>query len=114
MTKIAKNLGYEWNLNEILSWLDNHQKEYLKLFRVGRIEIEKLLELHKQRIIEEIVKNYKDISLFEIWSESFEVKKLSYDDKKQYIAWYNGAVKEINKRVKDFSDNLENLLQHII
>ena len=111
--KIIKWLWIEWYLNEILSWLDN-QDEYNKLFKVGKVEIEKLLELHKQRIIEEIVKHYENRNLYEMWSESFEVKNLNPEESKLYIKWYNDAVAEINKRTKNFSEYLETVLQNII
>lgn len=81
-----------------------------------KVEINKMLELHKQRIIEEIVKNYKNRNLYKVWSESFEVKskKLKFEENKLYIDWYNDAVKEINERVKSFSEYLEKTLQNII
>ena len=113
MTKIIKWLWIEWYLNDILSWLYN-QDEYWKLFKVGKIEIEKLLELHKTRIIEEIVKNYENRNLYKIWAESLEVKNLKSDESKLYIKWYNDAVAEINKRTENFSKYLETVLQNII
>jgi len=111
------NLQIEWTLNNILvPNLDNHNKEYLKLFRIWKIEIEKLLEEQKNEIIEKIVKMVKDRKGFDIRSEYVSKidKTIKLDEKPEYIEWYNQALKNINESIENIAEVLENNLIHLL
>lgn len=108
------DLKIESCLNNTLNWLDNHEKEYWKLFKEWQKEIKKLLEFQKKEILEKLIENFEKRDLSEIWNESFELKNCNFEEKQIYIDWYNWAVKEINKRMKSFWEYYKKTLEKII
>ena len=111
-----KQLWIESCLNKILvPNLDNHDKEYLKLFRIWRVEIEKLLEQQQKNNIEKISKIILDSRPYEIWTELLDRDfkyKATQDKQKEYIKWYNTALKDLNKTVKILEKKLINNLKN--
>jgi len=101
-----------WTLNNILvSNLDNHDKEYLKLYRIWKVELEKCLSEYRQEMLKEFWENLNKIKLFDTWTEMVKVQP--HSDKKVYVEWYNAAVQEMNEWFKHFEQRIINNLNNI-
>lgn len=104
-------------LNKMLVWnLDNHDQEYNKLYKIGTKELKELLELEKKEYINAIIKRFNSAKLYDTWLEHLD-KEIKYNNTQEqcklYIEWYNKAVWECNRRVDDFCEYFEEILNKL-
>jgi len=96
-------LTIEECLNNTLNWLDNHEKEYLKLFRKWKVEIEKLIEFEKKEVIRKILKEISWRKLQKMFLEWLKFKA-PQKEQKIFLKWYNSSIQEINNDIDNFCE----------
>ena len=104
-------------LNKMLVWnLDNHDQEYNKLYKIWTKELKKLLELEKKNYINLVIKRFNSVKLYDIWQERLD-KEIRHNNTQEqcklYIEWYNKAVWECNRRVDEFCEYFEEILNKL-
>ena len=106
----------EWSLNNILSKLDNHEKEYPKLFRIWKKELEELIDFKEKELIKKLVNRIKWEPLYDIWLEY--VKQIdkdykTYEESIEFAKWYNASVRITNERMEALWKYYEDVLYRI-